>query len=212
MKLVCGLGNPGSRYACTRHNVGFMAVESFCESLNPSWTEKWESRIAKVDLKGHQILVQEPLTFMNLSGFALVRAAQFYRIPPEDLLVVHDDIDLPVGKVMVKFGGGDGGHKGIRSVVEQLGSKDFVRIRIGVGRPAGHGPDVVDYVLQPFSSVEEEELSVAIKTATVAIGEWVFEGVSKAQNRVNRKASPKRSEPSCPPDQSVDGPKDRKEV
>jgi len=211
VKLVCGLGNPGARYAGTRHNAGFMAVEAFCDKLNPSWSEKWESRIARVEFQGVQILVQEPLTFMNLSGFALVRAAGFFRIAVDDVIVVHDDIDLPIGRVQVKFGGGDGGHKGIRSIIEQLGSGDFARIRVGVGRPAGRGPDVVDFVLQPFSADEEKELSEAIDVVSVAIREWVVGGVPKAQNKVNRRGNPKRGEPSCPPEMS-DGPKDREEV
>lgn len=211
MKLVCGLGNPGIRYAGTRHNVGFMAAEALFESLNPSWIEKWDARVAKVDLGGQQVLVIEPQTFMNLSGFAVVRAAGFYRILPEDIVVIHDDIDLPLGKVMVKTGGGDGGHRGLRSIIEQLGTKDFVRIRIGVGRPEGFGPEVVDYVLQRFSDAEEKDLSEAVKTASVAIREWVSGGVPKAQNRVNRRGNLKRCEPSCP-SENAGGPKVREEV
>lgn len=211
MKLVCGLGNPGIRYAGTRHNAGFMAVEAFCEKLDPSWIEKWDSRIAKVQFRGEQILVQEPQTYMNLSGFALVRAAGFYRIGLDDIIVVHDDIDLPVGRVQVKVGGGDGGHKGIRSIIEQLGSRNFARIRVGVGRPAGFGPEVVDYVLQPFSADEEQELSDALQSVSVAIGEWVSGGVPRAQNKVNRRPVAVRDTPSCPPEGS-DGPKDREEV
>jgi len=211
VKLVCGLGNPGIRYAGTRHNVGFMAVEALFESSGPSWTEKWDARVARLDLAACQVLVVEPQTFMNLSGFAVVRAAGFYRIPPEDIAVIHDDIDLPLGKVMVKVGGGDGGHKGVRSVIEQLGTRDFVRVRVGVGRPEGFGPEVVDYVLQRFSDAEEQDLSEAVKTASVAIREWVAGGVPMAQNRVNRRGNPKRCEPSCPLE-GTDGPKDRKEV
>jgi len=211
VKLVCGLGNPGLRYAGTRHNVGFIAVEALFESLNPSWIDKWDARVARVDFEGRQVLVVEPQTFMNLSGFAVVRAAAFYRIPPEDIVVLHDDIDLPLGRVMVKTGGGDGGHKGIRSIIEQLGTREFVRVRIGVGRPEGQGPDVVDYVLQRFSEAERKELSEAVETASVAIREWVSGGVPKAQNRVNRRGNPTRCAPSCPPEMA-DGPKDREEV
>lgn len=188
-----------------------MAVEALFESSDPSWIDKWDARVARLDLPGSQVLVVEPQTFMNLSGFAVVRAAGFYRIPPEDIAVIHDDIDLPLGRVIVKAGGGDGGHRGVRSVIEQLGTREFVRIRIGVGRPVGPGPEVVDYVLQRFSDAEEMDLSDAVKTASVAIREWVSGGVPKAQNRVNRRGNPKRSEPSCPPEGS-DGPKDRKEV
>lgn len=199
------------KYGGTRHNAGFMAVESFCENLNPSWTEKWDSRVAKVDYRGQPVLVQEPLTFMNLSGFALVRAARFYRIEMAGIIVVHDDIDLPLGRVQVKVGGGDGGHKGIRSIIDQTGSREFARIRVGVGRPEGFGPEVVDFVLQRFSDTEEKELSDALDSASVAIGEWVKGGVPRAQNKVNRRAKAGRSTPSCP-SKKIDGPKDRGEV
>ncbi len=211
MKLVCGLGNPGNRYAGTRHNVGFIAVEALFETQNPGWIEKWDARVARLDLEGQQAIVVEPLTYMNLSGFAVTRAGGFYRIGPQDILVVHDDIDLPLGRVMVKMGGGDGGHRGVRSVIEQLGTRDFARVRIGVGRPDGQGPDVVDYVLQRFSDSEETDLSEAVKAASVAIREWARGGVPKAQNLVNRRGNPKRSEPSCPSD-GAGGPKDREEV
>lgn len=211
MKLVCGLGNPGARYARTRHNAGFMAVEAFALPLGASFGERWNSRIARVSVDREDVLVQEPLTFMNLSGHAVSAAARFFRIAKEDVLIVHDDVDLPLGRLMLKFGGGDGGHKGIRSVIEQFGTRDFARLRVGVGRPATQGPEVPDYVLSPFHESEMDCLSGALQAAVEGIRSWVVGGVPTAQNRVNRKVR-SAEEPSCPGQRREPGPKDREEV
>jgi peptidyl-tRNA hydrolase, PTH1 family len=210
VKLVCGLGNPGARYARTRHNAGFMAVEAFGSPLSASFGERWQARTARVSPGGEDVLLLEPLTFMNRSGLAVVAAARFFRIEPIDVLVVHDDVDLPPGRVQVKLGGGDGGHKGIRSIIEQLGTREFPRIRVGVGRPEGAEPDMVDHVLSPFSAEELLVFDEALKQAVEGIRDWVVGGVPMAQNRVNRRVRPVK--PSCPGDESAPGPQDRKEV
>jgi len=212
VKLVCGLGNPGDRYARTRHNVGFLVVESFGDPLSAAWIERGQGRTARVSFGGEDVVLVEPLTFMNLSGHAVAATAGLFRIEPIDVLVVHDDVDLPLGRVQVKLGGGDGGHKGIRSVIEQMGTRDFPRLRVGVGRPAA--PSMIDHVLSPFSAEEREVLDAARVRAVEGIREWVVGGVPMAQNRVNRRNPPAERpvKPSCPGDESHPGPQDRKEV
>jgi peptidyl-tRNA hydrolase, PTH1 family len=208
VKLVCGLGNPGTRYARTRHNAGFMAVEAFGEPLAASYVERWQARTARVSFRGQDVLLVMPLTFMNLSGLAVAAAARFLGIEPADVLIVHDDVDLPLGRIQVKDGGGDGGHNGIRSVTEQLGTRDFPRIRVGVGRPDSRDPEMVDHVLSPFTAEEVVVLDAALKKAVEGIQEWVFGGVPKAQNRVNRRERP--VEPSCPVGAAPAEPRDQK--
>jgi len=210
VKLVCGLGNPGACYARTRHNVGFMAVEAFVGPLSAVFGERWQARTAIVSPGGADVLLVLPQTFMNLSGLAVDAAARFFSVEPIDVLVVHDDVDLPLGRVQVKLGGGDGGHNGIRSIIEVMGTPDFPRIRVGVGRPDQAEPDMVNHVLSPFRTEELSVLDEALKQAVEGIREWVVGGVPKAQNRVNRRVRP--AKPSCPGDESHPGPQDRKEV
>ena len=210
MKLVCGLGNPGVRYAGTRHNVGFFAVETFAQPLSPQWRERWDSRLARVDFEGKDLLVMEPQTFMNLSGQSIRQVAGFYKIPPSDVLVVHDDVDLDLGRVLVRHGGSDAGHKGVRSIIEHLGTGDFGRIRVGIGRPAHPDQDVTDYVLGRFSEEESDRFDRAIEKAVIGIGEWAFGGTTRAQNRVNRRAHTQEV-PSCPERIDDSGTQDRKE-
>jgi len=209
VKLVCGLGNPGERYARTRHNVGFRAVEAFGQQCSASWTERWQARNARVTVEGEDVLLLMPMTFMNLSGHAVSQAARYFRIPVTEMLVIHDDADLPLGRTQFKVGGGDNGHRGVRSVMEQLGTRDVARIRIGVGRPGRAGEDMVDHVLSPFSQQEEEALATSLQATVEGIRDWVLGGVPRAQNRMNRRVRPDR--PSCPEGIS-DGPQVQKEV
>ena len=211
MKLVCGLGNPGSRYARTRHNAGFMAVELFAEPHRPSWSERWDGRVSRLAVHGEDLALVLPQTFMNLSGQSVSQVARFFQVESSNVLVVHDEVDHPLGRVTVKMGGGDAGHKGVRSVIEHLGTNDFARVGVGVGRPESpEDGDVVDFVLRPFRDTERDLVEAALKKAAEAIGEWVIGGVPKAQNRVNRRERP--NQPSCPGDQRDPGPLDRKEV
>ncbi|NOZ00397.1 MAG: aminoacyl-tRNA hydrolase [Deltaproteobacteria bacterium] len=210
MKLVCGLGNPGDRYAGTRHNIGFFTVETFAQPLSPAWRERWESRTARVDYRGEDLLLVQPQTYMNLSGVAVGQVVGFFKIPLGDLLVVHDDVDLPLGRIQVRLGGGDGGHKGIRSIAEHLGSGDFGRVRVGVGRPLHPDQDVSDHVLGRFIEEENDRLNQAIELAVVGIGEWAIGGLTRAQNRVNR-SKPHVDKPSCPERKDDSGPQVRKE-
>lgn len=223
MKLVAGLGNPGARYAPTRHNVGWMALEAFATPLAPSWEDRGVFRVARVRYGGDDIVLVEPLTFMNRSGLGVAEAMRLFEIALQDLVVVHDDMDLPLGRVLVKMGGGDAGHKGIRSIIDELGSADFARVRVGIGRPEDPAvKDAVEWVLEPFAPEESDRLAEALRKASDALAAWVTGGVPAAQNRVNRRERPLRrrevvpGDPvegtPCPGVSPAPGPSDRKEV
>jgi PTH1 family peptidyl-tRNA hydrolase len=182
--LIVGLGNPGARYARTRHNIGFMAVERWvddCSPARPSWQDKWKGLTATVSCGGRRCVVLRPQTFMNRSGGSVVPAAQFHRVPPPQIVVVHDEIDFPPGRLAIKKGGGHGGHNGLRDIVQQLGSAEFLRVRLGVGRPV-HG-DVADYVLSEFTADEQpEDLA---QRAAAALTCMMTDGVVMAMNKFN---------------------------
>lgn len=159
VKLLVGLGNPGSKYESTRHNAGFLALDEILEQEGGSWEgQKWNAQIAKVSILGERCILLKPQTFMNLSGRSVAPAMNFYKIEPEDVYVIYDDIDMPSGKVKTKKGGGHGGHNGVRSIMKETGNGDFVRIKLGVGRPdpSKTKMDVSDWVL---GKMNEEELS-----------------------------------------------------
>ncbi|MBI2895603.1 MAG: aminoacyl-tRNA hydrolase [Deltaproteobacteria bacterium] len=190
MLLLVGLGNPGAEYAWNRHNVGFMVAERIRQSLPgaPAFREKFSGEIAKGTLEGCEVVVLRPLTFMNLSGRSVQRAAAFFQVPVGDIVVVHDDLDLPFKAVRVKLGGGTGGHKGLKSVTEQLGSSDYMRVRLGIGRPA-HG-SAEDYVLSDFDEMETRELEAVVERATRAVACIVTKGVQRTMNEFNTKEAP----------------------
>lgn len=159
MKLLIGLGNPGAEYALTRHNIGFMAVEAVRQSLGfPSWVSKCKGFVSKGRVGGLDVVMLLPQTYMNLSGESVQAAAAFYKIAPADVLVCHDDIDLPMGTMRYKVGGGDAGHNGLKSMTKCLGTADYGRLRLGVGRPV-HKSQVSDYVLGLFT--QDELLTVS---------------------------------------------------
>jgi peptidyl-tRNA hydrolase, PTH1 family len=161
MRLIVGLGNPGSRYALTRHNVGFMAVDAIARRHGfPAWRAKFQGEVAEGNIAGARILALKPQTFMNLSGDAVGAAARFYKIEPQEIAVIHDEIDLAPGKLKVKRGGGAAGHNGLRSIDAAIGA-DFWRVRIGVGHP-GLKELVEPYVLQNFSSEDKAWLGPLI--------------------------------------------------
>jgi PTH1 family peptidyl-tRNA hydrolase len=151
--LVVGLGNPGARYAATRHNIGVRAVEELAGRLGgPSWRGRWHGRVCETRDGDDRLALLLPETFMNESGRSVQPAMRFYKLPPEQLLIVHDEIDLPLGDIRAKAGGGLAGHNGLRSVVQSLGTQEFLRVRIGIGRPERGDPrPVADWVLQPFA-------------------------------------------------------------
>ena len=156
MKLIAGLGNPGAKYSQTRHNAGFMALDVFADRHGlPAWREKYDSRLVKTRLDGVDAVFLKPGSFMNLSGGPIRAAMKDFGADTSGLLVIHDDIDLPLGQARHKIGGGHGGHNGLRSIIGALGSPDFHRIRIGAGRPPA-GMDAADYVLSRFRPEEED--------------------------------------------------------
>ena len=191
-KLVAGLGNPGEQYALTRHNIGFMALDRFCERVLGGATASWRKRsnalIARVPAAGSEVLLIKPLTYMNLSGQAVTGCMSFFKVLPEEIIVVHDDIDLPFGALRIKKGCGDAGHKGVRSISATLGEGDYVRIRCGVGRPQECLQDetVPGFVLDRFGAEEQSGLSDFLDRSAAAIEALLGEGLAPAQNKFNR--------------------------
>jgi PTH1 family peptidyl-tRNA hydrolase len=184
--LVVGLGNPGREYAANRHNVGFMVADLLASRVGGKFgrhkravAEVAEGRLG---FGGPKLIMVKPLTFMNLSGAPVVALAQFFKVPVDNVVAVHDELDLPYGQVRVKRGGGEGGHNGLRSMSKSLGSKEYARVRFGIGRPPGR-QDPADYVLSDFSGAERKELGFLVdRTADVAEA-VVLEGVEWAQNK-----------------------------
>ncbi|MBI5178328.1 MAG: aminoacyl-tRNA hydrolase [Nitrospinae bacterium] len=163
MKLLVGLGNPGPKYAKTRHNAGFMAVDLIAQSLNAAFDrDMCSSLIARGTAGNEDIVLAKPQTYMNLSGGAVAALMRKFSLRPEDITVIHDDIDIPPGKVKEKTGGGSGGHNGVSSIAERLGTPEFRRIRIGVGRPSA-GMDAAEYVLSPFEADEKPLIAEALQ-------------------------------------------------
>lgn len=184
IRAIVGLGNPGPRYAGTRHNVGFMVVDELARRGGAAWQSKFKGRYAKAWLAERELWLVEPETFMNLSGECVQPFAAFFRLAPEEILVVHDELDLAFGTLRLKRGGGHGGHNGLRSLVDRLGSRDFARLRVGIGRP--DKGDVAGYVLAPFSSEERGWLQGMVDDAADAALGCVREGLLATQNRVHR--------------------------
>ena len=185
-RLIVGLGNPGRKYAGNRHNVGFQCLDCLAEAwdLSFSW-RKHKALLAQGEIAGLKVVLAKPLTFMNLSGDAVERIARFYKVPPESILVIYDDLDLPLGRIRLRPEGGSGGHKGMKSIIEHLGANGFPRLRVGIGRPTQGDP--VDYVLDDFTLDERITIDVVYEKAVSAVELWLTEGVVAAMNRYNLK-------------------------
>lgn len=182
--LVVGLGNPGREYERTRHNVGWLVVDELARRLEGRWREKFSGRLAEVRVDGLRLALLKPETFMNDSGRSVAAAARFFKIEPESLLVVHDDVDLEAGRLQARSGGGLAGHNGLRSLAQALGTQDFLRLRIGVGRPGRGDPrSVADYVLSPFAT--EEDVGALVSRGADAVEMVAREGVEATQQRFN---------------------------
>jgi PTH1 family peptidyl-tRNA hydrolase len=189
MYLIAGLGNPGQQYAGTRHNIGFMMLDHFAEKNNLTFTDsKWKALVSKAVIWDESVVLLKPQTFMNLSGMAVAQAVNFYKLQPANIIVIHDDLDMEFGRLKIVSGGGDGGHKGIRSIIEHLGTKNFPRIKIGIGRPPTPVPPD-KYVLSTFNSEEkkmiEQKMSLVIEGLRVSLQQ----GISAAMTFINRKRS-----------------------
>jgi PTH1 family peptidyl-tRNA hydrolase len=189
-KMIVGLGNPGADYARTRHNVGFQIVDLLAERHSLSF-DRFQKRarlgIGSLDLRddsAKRVVLAKPMTYMNASGESVGALATFYKIAPEDILVVYDDLDLPVGKVRLRPGGGSGGQKGLASIIKALGTEEFPRLRVGIGRPPGQ-MDPTDYVLKKFSAEQEKEMALTRARAVDAIETWLAQGIEAAMNQYN---------------------------
>ena len=186
MWLLVGLGNPGPEYADNRHNIGFMVLDELRRRLSASaGSRKFGSELGQADRAGVRLYLQKPMEYMNVSGQAVQRAMAFYRIEPKQVVVIHDEIDLPFGKLRVKVGGGHGGHNGLRSISGNIGA-DYLRIRCGVGRPSGGKEHVVGHVLAGFSKAEQKELPELIGRAADAIEAVLDHGAQRAMNEYNK--------------------------
>ena len=187
-KLVVGLGNPGSKYEGTRHNIGFEVVDRLARGgSGVSFSRKFDGLLAEAEIDFHRVLLVKPETFMNLSGRSVRQAVQFYKLDPKaDLLVICDDLSLPLGKLRLRGGGSDGGQKGLRDIAAQLATEDYARLRIGIG---DRGPiDASDFVLSRFRAAEQPIVDEALITATQAVAVWVTQGIASAMNRFNGSA------------------------
>jgi peptidyl-tRNA hydrolase, PTH1 family len=192
MKLVVGLGNPGPKYAGTRHNIGFDVVDYLAAAPGVGrWRSRFEGQVTEAVEGTEQVLLLKPETFMNLSGRAVRAAIDFYKAPVTDLLVVCDDIALPLGKLRARARGSDGGQKGLRSIQEHLGTQDYSRLRIGVGSPGEH-LDAADHVLSRFKPGERKAVEEAVAQAAQAVVGWVRQGIDVCMNRVNGEPKPER--------------------
>ncbi|MFU8827559.1 MAG: aminoacyl-tRNA hydrolase [Brevefilum sp.] len=187
--LIVGLGNPGPNYRQNRHNVGFMVVNALAESLNiPMQRVEMRALVGKGLLGGERVILAKPQTYMNSSGQSVAPLARFYKIPLEQLMVIHDDLDLPFGTLRLRPLGGTGGQKGMESIVKLLGTHDFPRLRVGIGRPPGR-MDPADYVLHDFDPPQQDLLPEVLDTAVKAIRTFVLEGIEAAMNTYNGQLS-----------------------
>jgi PTH1 family peptidyl-tRNA hydrolase len=184
--LVVGLGNPGREYAQNRHNVGWMVVDELAKRHGGSWRSKFNGQLAEIRLDGHKLALLKPETYMNESGQSVSAAARFFKLDPDAVLVVHDEGDLDRGRLQLRIGGGLGGHNGLRSIQSHLKSPDFMRLRVGVGRPERGDPrPLADYVLSDFDP--HDDADSLVWNAAQAVEKLEAEGIERAQAAVNRK-------------------------
>ena len=187
MFLIVGLGNPGRQYTGTRHNVGFMMLDHLAETFHLTFTDsKWKALVSKGVVWNESVVLLKPETFMNLSGRAVSQAVRFYKLNPANVIIIHDDLDMEFGRIKIVTGGGDGGHKGIRSTIEHLGTKDFLRVKIGIGRPAS--PVLPEkYVLGKFDSDERETIEEKKSIVLEGLKILLQQGIGAAMTVINQK-------------------------
>jgi peptidyl-tRNA hydrolase, PTH1 family len=188
VKIIVGLGNPGVHYQGSRHNVGFQVVDRLSERQRiPICSRRFKALYGTGRINSEDVVLVKPITFMNLSGEAVRKTANAFSVAREDLIVIHDDLDLALGRLRVKRKGGDGGHQGVRSIVEAMGSNAFLRLKVGIGRPPKE-VDPADYVLSPFEEDDQPEIDSALSRAAEAVAAILSEGVEAALTRFHKKA------------------------
>jgi peptidyl-tRNA hydrolase, PTH1 family len=185
--LVVGLGNPGSKYARTRHNIGFQLVDRLAERWKATWAaeKKFNAVVAKAERNGNRIILCQPQTYMNASGETVGAMASFYRLALPRMVVAVDDADLPLGQIRMRANGSSGGHHGLESIEKHLGTRDFARLRLGIGRTADGRREISDYVLAPFTSAETTVVDKVLATASERIECWLDAGIQKAMSQFN---------------------------
>ncbi len=187
LRLIAGLGNPGPDYAATRHNIGFVLAERLAAGWKAAWKmeRKFSSRLARVERAGQRVILCQPQTFMNDSGEAVGALARFYQLPPERVLVMVDDADLPLGQIRLRPEGSSGGHHGLESIEQQLGSRAYPRLRLGIGRRAEDDREITDYVLGRFTAAEQLVMTEVVERAAQQVDCWLSEGIAQAMNQFN---------------------------
>lgn len=191
MKLIVGLGNPGKKFEGTRHNIGFMVLDALAREFSFSFQSdkaKFKGDLAEIRHPVHQkVFFLKPNTFMNLSGESVIAVSQFYKIPPQDILVIYDDLDLALGRTRLAKKGSAGGHNGMKSLIEHVGTQDFPRLKLGIGRPKVVQQPVIDYVLQKFASEEKESVAAVLDKAVSAVQFFLeADDLEKVMNRFNQ--------------------------
>jgi PTH1 family peptidyl-tRNA hydrolase len=195
VKIIIGLGNPGIPYRMTRHNIGFQVVDHLARiNLISIRTKRFRSLYGTGWIDFQHVVLAKPMTFMNRSGEAVKKAADFFHLGVEDLVVVHDDLDLPFGTLRIKRRGGDGGHQGVRSIIEVMGGNNFLRMKVGIGRPP-HGMDPAEYVLGVFDKVEQSRLDQILSQAAEFLKLMLLEGLEKAMNQFQKKEDRRKVNP-----------------
>ncbi|MCA9618461.1 MAG: aminoacyl-tRNA hydrolase [Myxococcales bacterium] len=204
MLLVVGLGNPGKQYEGHRHNVGFMVVDALAELVEaPPFRQKFSAEMAKVELRREEGLLLKPQTYMNLSGDSVQPCAAYFKLPPGQVVVIHDELDVPFGEIRLKMGGGHAGHNGLRSIIGRMGP-DFARIRVGIGRPpASFRGDVADYVLSDFSALERADLPKIVEKAAKTVLSIATRGFQAAMKTTNTRPKKKPEAKKAPEDEQA---------
>ena len=186
MKLIVGLGNPGGEYDETRHNVGFQVIDELKQQFSHAvFDKKFKGLVTRARIGGEDAVLLKPMTYMNLSGESVGPAAGFYKIPPEDIIVIHDELDIEPGRIKLKKGGGHGGHNGLKSLVKHLPNANFTRVRLGIGRPPPRW-ETANYVLGKFTKQEQPIIEEVISSATKAVEVILEEGLPSAMKEYNR--------------------------
>jgi len=183
MWVIAGLGNPGRKYSRTRHNVGFMVVEEFAKRFEIDFKDRDKYRIGRGSIEGSAVILLEPLLYMNRSGTAVREVLKKFNVPPENLMVIHDDLDMEKGRLRIRETGSSGGHKGVQSIIQDIGTRDFVRLKVGIGREEGLPAE--EFVLRKFGRQEVNIMKDTIQEATEAIRSIIVGGADKAMNKFN---------------------------